>query len=66
MDAPAADPPATVAAGRAGTVAQLRSSPPRSRRSHSTPSPILVLLEPTLDYLRRQAVVALERAPASN
>jgi hypothetical protein len=55
----------TVAAGRAAAVAQLREL---ADRLEALPldavAEALVLLEPTLDDLRRQAALALDRAPA--
>jgi len=55
---------ATVAAGRAAAVAQLRQL---AAQLEALPldsvAEVLVLLEPTLDDLRRQAAFALERAP---
>jgi hypothetical protein len=56
---------ATVAAGRTAVVTQLRQL---ATRLEALPldsvAEVLVLLEPTLDDLRRQAAFALERAPA--
>jgi hypothetical protein len=57
---------ATVAAGRAATVAELRRL--AARLEHlplADVAEVLVLLEPVLDDLRRQAAFALERAPVS-
>lgn len=65
MDAPAADTLATLAAGRAAAVVQLRQLATRLERLPlDAAAEVLVLLEPALDELRRQAVFALERAPA--
>jgi hypothetical protein len=65
MDEPSADTIATVAAGRTAVVAQLRQL---ADLLEALPlddvAEVLVLLEPTLDDLRRQATFALERAPA--
>ena len=56
---------ATVAAGRAATVAQLRRLADRlDQLPLADVAEVLVLLEPVLDDLRRQAAFALERAPA--
>ena len=66
MDEPFADTLATVAAGRAATVAALRQL--AARLEHlpvDAVAEVLVLLEPTLDD-RHQAAFALERAPAGN
>jgi hypothetical protein len=64
MPEPFADTLATVAAGRTAAVAQLREL---AARLEALPldavAEVLVLLEPTLDDLRRQAALALERAP---
>lgn len=58
---------ATVAAGRTAAVVQLREL---AVRLEALPLDavveVLVLLEPTLDDLRRQAAFALERAPAGS
>jgi hypothetical protein len=54
---------ATVAAGRAAAVAELRRLADRlAALPLDTVAEVLVLLEPTLDDLRRQAALALERA----
>jgi hypothetical protein len=54
-------------AGRAGTVAQLRSLADRIEHLAITDvAQVLVLLEPVLDDLRRQATLALERAPGGS
>jgi hypothetical protein len=54
-----------VAAGRAAAVAQLRDLATRLEQLPlDAVAEVLVLLEPTLDDLRRQATFALERAPA--
>ena len=59
--------PATVAAGRAATVAQLRTLASRLEQLPlDAVAEVLVLLDPALDDLRRQAAVALERAPAGS
>ena len=56
---------ATVAAGRAAAVSQLRDLATRLEQLPlDAVAEVLVLLEPTLDDLRRQAAFALERAPA--
>jgi hypothetical protein len=64
MDAPAADTLTTLAAGRTAAVAELRQ---RAARLEALPldavAEVLVLLEPALDDLRRQAALALERMP---
>src|SRR5262245_53985942 len=54
-----------LAAGRAAAVSQLRTLADHLERLalHDV-AEVLVLLEPTLDALRRQATFALERAPA--
>jgi hypothetical protein len=57
---------ATVAAGRLAMGAQVRA---RATRVDETPArrfaaEVLMLIEPTLDDLRRQAALALERAPS--
>jgi hypothetical protein len=56
---------ATVAAGRAATVTRLRAL---ATRLEALPldaaAAVLVLLEPALAGLERQAALALERAPA--
>jgi hypothetical protein len=53
-----------VAAGRAAAVAQLRKLATRLERLPlDAVAEVLVLLEPTLDDLRRQAAIALERTP---
>jgi hypothetical protein len=66
MDEPSANTLATVAAGRAAAVAQLREL---AARLEALPldavAEVLVLLEPVLDDLRRQAPLALERAPGA-
>jgi hypothetical protein len=66
MPEPYADTLATVAAGRAAAVAELRSL---AGRLEALPlaavAEVLVLLERVLDDLRRQATFALERAPAA-
>ena len=55
----------TVAAGRAAAVAQLRQlAAVLEALPLDAVAEVLVLLEPTLDDLRRQAAFALERAPA--
>jgi hypothetical protein len=69
MDEPHADTLAAVAAGRTATVAQLRQlAVALEALPLDAVAEVLVLLEPTptLDDLRRQAAVALERAPAGN
>src|SRR5262249_12392172 len=54
-----------VAAGRAAAVAQLRDLATRLEQlPFDAVAEALVLLEPTLDDLRRQAALALDRAPA--
>jgi hypothetical protein len=54
----------TVAAGRAAASAQLRDLATRLEQLPlDAAAEVLVLLEPTLDDLRRQAAFALERAP---
>jgi hypothetical protein len=54
---------ATVAPGRAAAVAQLRQLADRLEHlALADVAEVLVLLEPTLDDLRRQAALALERA----
>jgi hypothetical protein len=67
MDEPYADTLATVAAGRAAAVAELRSL---AGRLEALPlnavAEVLVLIEPTLADLRRAAALALERAPAGS
>jgi hypothetical protein len=66
MDEPHADTLATIAAGRTAAVAQLRDL---AAQLDALPldavAEVVVLLEPTLDDLRRQAAFALERAPAA-
>jgi hypothetical protein len=60
-----ADTLSTVAAGRAAAVADLRRLADRLERlALPDVAEVLVLLEPTLDALRRQVTFALERAPA--
>jgi len=55
---------ATVAAGRAAPVAQLRELAAQLEvLPLDSGAEVLVLLEPTLDDLRRQAAFAFERAP---
>jgi hypothetical protein len=55
---------ATVAAGRTAAVAQLCQLAARLEQLLlDAVAEVLVLLEPTLDDLRRQATFALERAP---
>jgi len=55
---------ATVAAGHAAPVAQLRELAAQLEvLPLDSVAEVLVLLEPTLDDLRRQAALALERAP---
>jgi hypothetical protein len=62
-DAPYETTLATVAAGRAAAVAELRTLADRLERlALDDAAEVLVLLESVLDDLRRQA--ALERAPA--
>jgi hypothetical protein len=57
---------ATVHAGRAGTVAQLRNLADRLEHlALADVTEVLVLLEPALSDLWRQAALALERAPVS-
>jgi hypothetical protein len=57
---------ATVAAARAAAVAELRQLAARLEQLPLVDvAEVLVLLEPTLDDLRWQADVALERASAS-
>jgi hypothetical protein len=64
MDEPYADTLATVAAGRAAAVAELRALATRlDELPLDAVAEVLMLLEPTLDDLRRQAAFALERAP---
>jgi hypothetical protein len=58
---------ATVDAGRAGTVAQLRSLADRLEHlAGADAAKVLVLLEPALSDLWRQPGIALERAPVSS
>jgi hypothetical protein len=58
---------ATVDAGRAGTVAQLRSLADRLEYlALADVAEVLILLEPALSDLWRHAGVALERAPVSS
>jgi hypothetical protein len=53
-----------VAAGRVAAVVQLRQLADRLEQLPlDAVAEVLVLLEPTLDDLRRQAAFALERAP---
>jgi hypothetical protein len=67
MDEPYAATLATVAAGRAAAVAELRRLADRlDALALADVAEVLVLLEPVLDDLRRQAAVALERAPAAS
>jgi hypothetical protein len=62
---PFADTLATVAAGRTAAVAQLRQLATRLEAlALPDVAEVLVLLEPTLEDLRRHAGLALERAPA--
>jgi hypothetical protein len=54
----------TVAAGGAAAVAELRGLANRLERlALPDVAEVLVLLEPVLDDLRRQAALALDRAP---
>jgi hypothetical protein len=63
MDEPFADTLDTVAAGRTAAVAQLRQlAAALEALPLDAVAEVLVLLEPTLDDLRRQAAFALERA----
>jgi len=63
----AADTLATVAAGRASAVAQLRELAARLETLPlAAAAEVLVLLELTLDDLRQQAALALERTPAGH
>jgi hypothetical protein len=56
----------TLAAGRAAAVARLRQLAARLEQLPlADVAEVLVLLEPVLDDLRRQAALALERALAS-
>jgi hypothetical protein len=65
MDEPFADTLATVAAGRTAAVVQLRELATRLEELPlEAAAEVLVLIEPTLDDLRQQAALALERAPA--
>jgi hypothetical protein len=62
---PFADTLATVAAGRTAAVAQLRElAAALEALPLDSVAEVLVLLEPTLEDLRRHAGLALERAPA--
>jgi hypothetical protein len=62
MDEPLAATLATVAAGRTAAVAQLRAlAATLEALPLDAVAEVLVLLEPTLDDLRRQAALALER-----
>jgi hypothetical protein len=64
MDEPYADTLATVAAGRTAAVAELRQLADRLEQIPlADVAEVLILLEPTLDDLRRQTAFALERAP---
>jgi hypothetical protein len=67
MDDAFTDTLVTVAAGRTAVVTELREL---AAALEALPldaiAEVLVLLEPTLDGLRRQAAFALERAPAGN
>jgi hypothetical protein len=64
MDEPAATL-ASVAAGRTAAVDELRAlAAALEALPLDAVAEVLVLLEPTLDDLRRQATFALERAPA--
>jgi hypothetical protein len=57
---------ATVAAGRAVAVAELRQLADRLERlALDDVAEVLVLLEPALDDLRRQAALVFERLPAA-
>jgi hypothetical protein len=56
---------ATVRAGRAATVRQLRSLADQIEQLALAPvAEVLVLLEPAVAALEREAALALERAPA--
>jgi hypothetical protein len=56
---------ATVAAGRAATVAELRTLADRlDALPLDVAAEVLVLLEPAIVVLRQQAALALERVPA--
>jgi len=58
---------ATVAASRTAAVAQLRQLAARLEAlALADVAEVLVLLEPTLDDLRRATALALERAPAGS
>jgi hypothetical protein len=64
MAEPYADTRATVAAGRTAAVAQLRAlAAALEALPLDAVAEVLVLLEPTLDELRRQAALAAERCP---
>lgn len=66
MPEPYAETLATVAARRTAAVAQLRALATRLEQLPlDAVADVLVLLEPALDDLRRQAAFALERAPAA-
>jgi hypothetical protein len=65
MAAPYADTLASVATARTALVARLQALAARVEQLPlDAVAEVLVLLEPTLDDLRRQAAFALERAPA--
>lgn len=65
MPEPYADTLATVAAGRTTMVARLRTIAARVEvLPLAAAAEVLVLLEPAMDALERQAALALERAPA--
>jgi hypothetical protein len=67
MSEPSADTLATLAAGRTAAVTQLRQlAAALEALPLDAVAEVLVLLEPALDDLQRQAAVALERAPAGN
>ncbi|HKA28015.1 MAG TPA: hypothetical protein VKH82_01475 [Candidatus Binatia bacterium] len=58
---------ATITAGRTAAVVQLRELADRLEGlALPDVADVLVLLEPTLDDLRRQAALALARAPAGS
>jgi hypothetical protein len=65
MEAPAADTLATVAAGRTALVARLRTIAARLEELPlDAAAEVLVLLEPAVAVVEREAALALERAPA--
>jgi hypothetical protein len=63
MDEPFAATLATVAAGRAAAVGELRLL--ADRLALDDAAEVLVLLGPVLDNLRRQAALVFERLPAA-